>query len=140
VKLRIAVLALALALAGCTGDSEPEPAPTVTAASPPAWTEPASYSFVVDRKCGAAPSQGRYKITVTDGVVASRDRVDGKTATGEEEVEAPTLGELTELAQTAIDDGAEVVRKYDPGDGHLTEVAITRDLQECFLISEYAVG
>jgi len=140
VRIRIAVLGLALVAAGCT--SAPAPAGTWASptGSPPAWTEPAGYSFVLDRRCGSGPSLGRYRVTVADAQVTGWDRIDGRTASGEEEIRVPTLGELTELARTAIDDGAEATMTADPGDGHPVEVTITRDTRECFVVSEYAVG
>lgn len=45
------------------------------------------------------------------------------------------LGRAGRAAETAIDDGAEVTRKYDPGDGHPIGVSITREIQEGFVIS-----
>ncbi len=148
-----AVVALAvaapLALAGCTGDDTPAAAPGFVApASPPAWSEPADYAFVADRQCEGKPSLGRYRVTVTAGEVAGVERVDGRTASGEEEVEVPSLGGLLELAQTAADDGGAMTVKADPADGH--PVAITFDVSDgtdpaaggegptCFVISDYA--
>jgi hypothetical protein len=139
VKLRIVVLGLALVAAGCTSTPE-APAGVPTPGSPPAWTEPAAYSFVADRKCGDAASLGRYRVTVQDGEVTGTERIDGRTASGEEEIQVPSLGELTELATTATDDGAEASVGLDPADGHPTEIRIKRDVEECFVISEYAVG
>jgi hypothetical protein len=139
VKLRIAALALALPAAGCTSTPTPQvdvPMP----GSPPAWTEPAAYRFVADRKCGDGPSQGRYRVTVRDGQVTATERIDGRIATGEEEIQVPTLGELKELAATATEDGAEATIALDPADGHPTEVRIKRDTEECFVVSEYAAG
>jgi hypothetical protein len=106
--------------------------------SPPAWTEPAAYRFVADRKCGEGPSLGRYRVTVQDGEVASTERIDGRTAAGEEEIQVPTLGELKDLAATAAEDGAEASISLDPADGHPAEIRITRDTEECFVITEYA--
>jgi hypothetical protein len=139
VKLRIAAAGLVLFAAGCTststpGTTVPEPG------SPPAWTEPAAYQFVADRTCGTGSSQGRYRVTVRDGEVTGTERIDGRTATGEEEIQVPTLGELTEMAATATEDGAEASVSLDPADGHPTEVRIKRDTEECFVISEYAAG
>ena len=80
--LTVCGAALILAVAGCT--SEPDPAPAESsAASAPAWTEPANYSFVVDRKCGDQPSQGKYRVTVLGQAVSGTERIDGKTASGE---------------------------------------------------------
>ncbi|HET6533085.1 MAG TPA: DUF6174 domain-containing protein [Actinoplanes sp.] len=138
-KLRIAAAGLVLFAAGCT--STPTPQVNVpTPGSPPAWTEPAAYRFVADRTCGTGPSQGRYRVTVRDGQVTGTERIDGRTATGEEEIQVPTLGELKEMATTATEDGAEATVSVDPADGHPTEVRIKRDTEECFVISEYAAG
>ena len=135
-KVRIAAAVLVLLAAGCT--STPTPRVDVPMlGSPPAWTEPAGYSFVADRKCGDQPSQGRYRVTVRDGEVAGTERIDGRTAEGEEEIEVPTLGQLKDLATTATEDGAEATVSLDPADGHPIEVRIKRDVQECFVISEY---
>jgi hypothetical protein len=142
-------IALVAALAGCT-DDEPAAAPptSVAPASVPAWTEPADYAFVADRQCEGGPSLGKYRVTVTAGEVAGVERIDGKTASGEEEIEVPSLGGLLELAQTAADDGGAMTVKADPADGH--PVAVTFDVSDgtdpaaggegptCFVISDYA--
>ena len=144
-------IAFVAALAGCT-DEGPAAAPQpsfVAPASAPAWTEPADYAFVADRQCEGSPSLGRYRVTVTAGQVAGVERIDGKTASGEEEIEVPTLGGLLELAQTAADDGGAVSVKADPADGH--PILISFDVSDgseaageetatCFVISDYVPG
>jgi hypothetical protein len=131
-------------LAGCTSAPDPGPAPAASApASAPAWTEPANYTFVADRRCGDGPSLGRYRVLVTGGTVSSAERIDGRTASGEEEIQVPTLGELLELANTAVEDGADATTAFDPADGHPVEVSINRAEEDtggadCFRISEYA--
>ena len=139
-------LVVVAALAGCTTspDPDPDPAPSATA-SPPAWTEPADYRYVLERRCDPAPSQGRYRVEVGDGVVADVERIDGRTASGEEEISVPTLAELLEMAQTALEDGAKTTMVYDPRDGHPTAVTIDRSDQSsddiaCFLITDYVPG
>jgi len=136
--------ALVAALAGCT-DEEPAAAPPtfVAPASAPAWTEPADYAFVVERQCEGGPALGRYRVTVAAREVTAVERIDGKTASGEEEIEVPSLGGLLKLAQTAADDGGAMTVKADPADGH--PVAVSFDLSEgseeaasCFVITEYA--
>ena len=136
--------ALVAALAGCT-DGEPAAAPPtfVAPASAPAWSEPADYAFVVERQCEGGPALGRYRVTVAAREVTAVERIDGKTASGEEEIEVPSLGGLLELAQTAADDGGAMTVKADPADGH--PVAVSFDLSEggeqaanCFVITEYA--
>jgi hypothetical protein len=131
-------------LAGCTSTPDPGPTPPASApASAPAWTEPANYTFVADRRCGDGPSLGRYRVLVTGGTVSSAERIDGRTAAGEEEIQVPTLGELLELASTAVEDGADATTAFDPADGHPVEVSINRAEEatggaDCFRISEYA--
>ena len=132
------------AAAGCTSPAEtPPPAANVsTAGSPPPWTEPADYGFVVDRKCGDGPSLGVYRVAVQDHAVAGVSRIDGKTASGEEEIEVPTLAGLLELAQTAIDDGADATTTFDTADGHPVQVSINRAEEatggaDCFIVTEY---
>ena len=141
----LAAAALVVLLAGCTSPSDPAPAATTAAApaSAPAWTEPANYSFVADRRCGEGESLGRYRVLVTGGTVSSSERIDGRTAEGEEEIQVPTLGELLELANTAVEDGADATTELDPADGHPVEVSINRAEEasggaDCFRISEYA--
>ena len=138
-------IALVAALAGCTDDEPAAPPPTFVApASAPAWSEPADYTFVADRQCEGGPSLGRYRVTVTGGEVAGVERIDGKTASGEEEIEVPSLGGILDLAQTAADDGGSMTVQADPADGH--PVRVTFDVSEpgesdgatCFLISDYA--
>ena len=139
-------IALVAALGACT-DEAAAPGGGASApaapASAPAWTEPANYGFVVERRCDDGPSLGKYRVAVEAGAVASVQRIDGKTASGEEEIEVPTLGGLLELAQTAADDGGETSTSVDPTDGH--PVAVSFDVSEggaegptCFQISEYA--
>ena len=136
--------ALVTLLAGCTSSSEPTPAATSAApASAPAWAEPANYTFVADRRCGDGESLGRYRVLVTGGTVSSTERIDGRSAEGEEEIQVPTLGELLELASTAVEDGADATTVFDPADGHPVEVSINRAEEatggaDCFRISEYA--
>ncbi|MEU4217982.1 DUF6174 domain-containing protein [Actinoplanes sp. NPDC026623] len=137
-------IALVAAIAACTDDKPVATPPSAsTPASAPAWQEPANYAYVVDRRCGTGPSEGVYRVTVTGGAVAGIERIDGKTASGEEEVELPTLGGLLDLAQNAADDGGEMTTSADPADGH--PVAISFDVSEgageptCFTITEYAV-
>lgn len=144
-KRIISVAAALLLLAGCTADEgDPQPSPT-TAGSPPPWTEPANYSFVADRTCDGTTSTGKFRITVAGGEIAKTERTDGKATEGEEEVEVPTLGGMVELAQTAIDDGADATLSYDPADGHPIAVVVNRAEEEnggatCFQVSEYAPG
>jgi hypothetical protein len=137
------------ALGACTDDKPAGPAPSaagpsaVPAASAPAWQEPANYTYAVDRRCAGGPSLGAYRVTVQGSAVASSVRTDGKTASGEEEIELPTLGGLLELARTAAEDGGEMSTSADPADGHPVEIAF--DVSEgageraCFVITEYAV-
>ncbi|MEV4639501.1 hypothetical protein AB0J80_19320 [Actinoplanes sp. NPDC049548] len=141
----VGVLVVLVLAGGCTSspdEPEPRPAPS-TAASPPAWTEPASYGFVLERRCEGRPSLGVYRVTVENGKVASAARVDGRPMTGEEEIDVPTLGGLLELARSASEDGGHMSTSADPADGH--PVAVSFDVSEtgdnaentCFHISEY---
>ncbi len=145
-------IALVAALAGCTGEEPAATPPSFVGsgsapASAPAWTEPADYAFVVDRQCEGRPSLGRYRVTVAGGAVSAVERIDGKTASGEEEIEVPTLGGMLELARTAADDGGSMRVKADPADGHPVLVsfdvsdggeAAGEEAATCFVISEYA--
>jgi hypothetical protein len=140
----VGLAALALA-AGCTAkpDAQPQPGPS-TAASPPAWTEPADYGFVVERRCEGRASLGTYRVTVQNRTVAKAERIDGKNIVGEEEIDVPTLGGLLDLARTAADDGGTMSTSADPADGH--PVTVSFDVSEtgdnaentCFHISDYA--
>jgi len=137
-------IALVAAVGACTDDKPvATPPSSSTPASSPAWHEPMNYAYVVDRRCETGPSEGIYRVTVQGNAVAGIERIDGKTASGEEEIELPTLGGLLDLAQTAADDGGEMTTSVDPGDGH--PVAISFDVSEgagtptCFVITEYVV-
>ena len=137
-------LVMLAAVGGCTSSPDtPAPATNVsTAASAPPWTEPADYGFVVDRKCDTGPSLGIYRVAVQDHAVAGVSRIDGKTASGEEEIEVPTLAGLLELAQTAIDDGADATTTFDTADGHPIQISINRAEEatggaDCFIVTEY---
>ncbi len=141
-------LALLLTLAaGCTGDdaqdAAPQPGPSTVAGSPPPWSEPADYTYVVERRCEGKPSMGVYEVTVTGGEVAAMRRTDGKTASGEEEIDLPTLGGLVELAQTASDDGGQMTLTSSADDGHPVEVSFdvsegaTNEDNTCFHVNAY---
>jgi hypothetical protein len=145
--LTVAGFMVLAAMSGCTSSADkPAPATSVTTAgSPPPWTEPADYGFVVERKCDTGPSLGRYRVAVQDHAVSGVSRIDGKTAAGEEEIEVPTLAGLLELAQTAIDDGADATTTFDTADGHPIQVSINRAEEatggaDCFIVSEYTPG
>ena len=145
-------IALVTLVAGCTS-SDPSPAPSAPAGSPPAWTEPANYSYVLTRGCDAAKPVGRYQVTVASGAVSAADRLDASAvtpstsadvdlgpATGDsgEEIEAFTLQELIEMAQNATDDGAQVSTTYDNADGHPVKVSIdVGDGPECWGVADY---
>jgi hypothetical protein len=148
VRLRVAVCGVALlALMSACTSTPPASTPTaaaseVAAASAPPWTEPAKYGFVLERQCNRGPSVGRYRVAVENGQVVKADRIDGRTATGEEEIDVPSLGELLDLAQTAADDGGEVTTKFDPTDGHPIAVSFNMSAEgvdgaSCFTITEY---
>ncbi|MEV4348183.1 hypothetical protein AB0J83_27320 [Actinoplanes sp. NPDC049596] len=124
-------IALVAAIGGCTSD-EPgpstfvTPSPSVITSAPP-WTEPADYTYVLTRGCDDAKPLGRYRVTVKAGAVASTERLDASAAapaassdvdlgpvTGDqgEEIDAFTLGQLLENAQTAEDDGGQVTKTF----------------------------
>ncbi|MCO8276373.1 hypothetical protein M1L60_37920 [Actinoplanes sp. TRM 88003] len=145
----IALVALA---GGCTSSSE-EKKEAAPPASPPAWTEPATYSYVLARGCDAAAPAGRYQVEVKAGAVDSSlplnaasappsagAGADPGPATGEtgEEIEAFTLKELLEMAQNAADDGGQVTKAFDNADGHPVKVTIdVGSGPECWNISDY---
>ena len=154
-------LALVAAIGGCTSDEPKSSAwqtpPASTAASAPPYTEPAAYTYVLTRGCDSAKPLGRYRVTVRSGAVAGAERLDAAavapSSTGDvdlgpvtgdagEEIEAPTLRELLEMAQTAADDGGEVTKSLDTTDGHPVQVSINVSDQgasgaECFGVSDY---
>ena len=154
-------LALVAAVGGCTSDapksSEWATPPASTAGSAPPFTEPPNYTYVLTRGCDDAKPLGRYRVTVRGGAVTGSQRLGAATAspasTGDvdlgpvtgaagEEIEAPTLRELLDMAQTAADDGGEVTRSLDSTDGHPVEVRINVSDQgpagaECFGVSDY---
>ncbi len=145
---------------GCTSDDPEKPAWTApsTAASPPPWTEPASYTFVLSRGCDDAAPIGRYQAAVRDGAVVTAERIDvpttvpsssaevdlGPVAPGQEgeEIEVPSLSQLLEMAKTASEDGGEVTTVADTTDGHPVKVTINVSEAgpsgaECWSISDY---
>ncbi|XVV14775.1 hypothetical protein ACQP2X_10725 [Actinoplanes sp. CA-131856] len=156
-------IALVAAIGGCTSD-EPKsstfvtPSPSVVTSAPP-WTEPANYSYVLTRGCDDAKPLGRYRVTVKSGEVASTERLDASAAapssTGEvdlgpvtgdqgEEIDAFTLRQLLDNAQTAADDGGEVTRTFTP-DGLPVKVSINVSEEgpsgaECFGVSDFAAA
>ena len=144
-KLALYGVALMVSVSACTSSpaDSPSAAPGAsTVASPPAWTEPAKYGFVLERRCDRGPSLGRYRVAVENGEVVTADRIDGETAAGEEEIEVQTLSGLLALAEAAAEDGGEVSTSRDPADGHPTAVSFNvsdeGDGAACFVISDYA--
>lgn len=156
----LCALTLVALVGGCTSSTDEKPTivdpPESAAAGAPAWTEPASYSYVLTRGCDPAAPLGRYQATVTGGVVSAAQRIGGPAGapssgaevdlgpvTGEEgeEIEVPTLGQLVAMAATATEDGAEVVTEHDPADGHPAKVTInvtdTPEGAECWSVSDY---
>jgi len=154
VRIKVAVPAgtamLAVALvAGCTSTppaAAPAATPSAVVGTVPAWTPPARYAFTLHRQCAGGPELGAYRVTVADGQVVTADRIDGKIAQGEEEIQVPTLDGLLTLARTAADDGGAVATTLDPKDGHPTAVTFdtssdgNNDGQACFQVSDYAPG
>ena len=145
-RFRLAVCAAALlAVVGACTSTPAAPGPAasaVAAASAPPWTEPAKYGFVLERQCDDGPSMGRYQVSVANGAVVKADRIDGHTASGEEEIDVPSLRELLDLAQTAADDGGEVITTFDAADGHPVTVSFSvsdenADAASCFKVSDY---
>lgn len=164
----LCAFALVGVVAGCSSSFDDakitDPAVSVSAVpapdgSAPAWTEPASYSFVLTRGCDAAKPVGKYQATVQGGQIANYSRlgvpaasadpsvdVDLGPVTGDqgEEIEVPTLKELAEMAQTSADDGGEVSTEYDAADGHPVKVTINVSGEaagaECWIISDYKAG
>lgn len=154
----IGLIALAT-IAGATGCSDKPaaaPGPTGSAAAPaavpasaPAWKEPPVYGFVLDSSCGERNLTGRFRVSVGNGRVTRLEGLDeaGKKAAETTESElVPTLGQLLEIAQTARDDGADLVQAdVDPADGHPSKLQIDPDStvdadESCYVVSEYAVG
>lgn len=157
-----AIALVATVAGGCTsGGDKPTSswsAPASAAGSPPPWTEPADYSYVLSRGCTDA--LGKYQVTVRGKAVTKSERLDGGAApvpsdggaelgpvTGQngEEIEVPTLGELVAMAGTAAEDGGEVSTTFDTTDGHPVKVSINVSEEgpsgaECWNISDYKPG
>lgn len=146
--IRVLGVAALLLVAGCSGSGDPEPGPSTVVASPPPWSEPAAYSFVIERRCDGKESLGVYRVAVADGAVTTAERIDGKQASdaGEEEIAILPLSQLLGVAQTAHDDGGSMTTGADPVDGHPTLIAFdvseggTNEDNTCFRISEYKAG
>lgn len=157
-------IALVAAAGGCKDSGAPAATASFVAPAPassaPAWSEPASYHFVLTRGCDAAKPLGRYQVTVRAGAVAASQRLDRAEAepsssaavdlgpaTGQdgEEIEVPTLRGLLDLVQTAADDGGQVSETFDATDGHPVKVTFnvsdnaSPSGAECFAVSDYAV-
>ena len=163
-RVALCGIALVAVAGGCEDSGTPSASGSFvapgTASSAPAWTEPASYRFLLTRGCDAAKPLGRYQVTVAAGVVASSQRLDRAAAepsssaavdlgpaTGDdsEEIEVPTLRGLLAIVQTAADDGAKVTESFDATDGHPVKVSFnvsddnSPNGEECFAVSDYAV-
>ncbi|MEV6348649.1 hypothetical protein [Actinoplanes sp. NPDC051851] len=149
-------------VSGCSSSESDDPTFTdpvpsaVPASAAPAWTEPASYTYVLTVGCDA--DQDRYSATVENGEVtrygqagasaaptASADVDLGPiTEDGGEEIEVPSLAQLLDMAQTTADDGGQVSTEYDAADGHPVKVTINvtdeASEAECFGVADYVPG
>jgi hypothetical protein len=142
------------AATGGSGASAREPVavPAAPAAAPAAkgrWTEPPAYKFTLTSTCGERALIGRFRVTVTKGMVtrtAGLDDAARKALMLRLSRLVPTLGQLLDEADTARRNGAdEVVVHVDPADGHPTSIRIdpSRDAiddESCYDISDYSAG
>jgi hypothetical protein len=157
-------VALVALVGGCTSHSgsptfhAAESSAPSTAASAPAFVEPAAYTFTLTHGCDDAAPLGKYKVSVRSGAVTNSQRIGGSApsaaassdadlgpANGQngEEIDVPTLGELREMAQTASDDGGQVTTTYDGTDGHPVKVIINvtdegSSGDDCWAVADYA--
>jgi hypothetical protein len=161
----VAVVAL---VGGCTAhsgsptfhgaDSAAPSAPATNGSAPP-FTEPASYTFTLTHGCDDASPLGKYRVAVRSGAVTSAQRVGGAAAPSTaassdadlgpvngqngEEIDVPTLAELSDMAKTATDDGGQVTATYDGTDGHAVKVVINVSDEgpsgaDCWSVADYA--
>lgn len=153
---RVGAIVLLAALGGLSGCVDRPTTPPTTAGKPPrapgsapAWSEPASYSYVLESSCGEPALIGRFAIAVSAGRVTAVQGLDESARRAAQIRDAelvPTLGELVMEADTAREDGAdEVHTEMDPTDGHPTVIRIDRDRnavddEACYAISTYTIG
>jgi hypothetical protein len=118
-------------------------------ATPPAWHEPASYTFTLKSSCGRGPLEGTFQSAVQNGVVVRNTALDAparKALMLKLSRLVPTLGQIEGEVANARRQGAdEVVVDHDATDGHLTSVRIdpskkAKGDEYCYDISDYSVG
>jgi hypothetical protein len=144
-------VAVVAALGGCAGPTTVKnTTPGVRMpATPPTWTEPASYKFTLKSSCGQGTLEGTFQSVVQGGLVVQNTALDDparKALKLKLSKLVPTLGQIEAQVNTARQQGAdEVVIDHDAGDGHPTKVRIdpkkdTRGDEHCYDISDYSVG
>lgn len=112
------------------------------------WTEPDTYSFVLESRCGERTLFGRFAVDVEGGEVVTVRGLDlqGRAAASAlPPGEFPTLAGLLALAADARATGADrVALVSDPDDGHPVSVEIdwrtnAMDDEECYAISDFVI-
>jgi hypothetical protein len=132
--------ALALTVSACESSDVGEPS---------TWTDPASYEYTLDSRCGEQLLHGRMKFTVAGGKVV---KAEGLDQAGEGTINAvdgrldpmPTLNELMSHYENARASGAYIaLAEYDPADGHPTKITVDGDRNAiddelCYTITGFA--
>ncbi len=144
-------VAVAAALGGCADQTTvPDNTPGVRMpATPPAWREPAAYTFTLKSSCGQGTPDGTFRTVVQKGAVVRNTALDAgarKALALKLSKLVPTLGQIETEAGNARRMGAdEVVINHDAADGHPTKMRIdpkkdAKGDEYCYDISDYSVG
>ncbi|MFE7839342.1 DUF6174 domain-containing protein [Streptomyces sp. NPDC057474] len=132
------------ALSACGEESTAAKGPTTTKGSAPAWEEPSAYSYTLKSSEGERSLIGTFKVTVRDGKIVEAAGVDesGRRVVEQELSEVPTIAGLLKKAETAREEGADVVEVEYAKDGRPTSISIDReedaiDDEEAYALSDY---
>ncbi|MDL2078457.1 DUF6174 domain-containing protein [Streptomyces sp. GXMU-J15] len=115
--------ALLLAAVGCGGESG---IGVRTAEEPPAWQEPAAYSYTLESMAGERSLLGKFRITVRDGEVAEATGLDasGLRVVRHMPEHVPTIGDLLAELRRARKDGADRAEAEYAADGHPERIVL----------------
>ncbi len=138
---------LALTPVGCTDATGPEQDALAAARARWAQTDASNYVFELQRSCFCAPDFVRpVRIEIRDGLVSSAVYVDTEEPIPTPLTSVPTIDDLFDEIQDAIDGGAfSVIADYDAGIGYPISVSIDHielaiDDEMAFTVSSFQLG
>ena len=136
--LMMAAMVLLSACAGADGSE---------ASSIRSWQAPDAYRFTVESSCGERSFIGKFRVLVENGSIAEVEGLDeaGRALIGHGVEKVPTLSELLDEADSAEEEGADVVEVEATDDGRPTDIKIdwetdATDDEACYAITGYSAA